>query len=65
MMKITAVVRPNFVRYIIPEHLIRTAEGWFQAAGRDGVEDVIIVAGYSTPAEDAVAVSVLRFPRSW
>jgi hypothetical protein len=51
---------PEVRRYIFQEPTLATLALWFQHAGRGGVEDVAIGAGYPTSDGDAIVASVLH-----
>jgi hypothetical protein len=51
---------PQVARYIFQDRTLEVLARWFQAAGREGVEDVAIAAGYPTADGDAVVAAVLH-----
>lgn len=57
---VVAHKRPLIGRYLIPDEIIGRVEAWFQEAGRAGVEDIAILAGYTTASGDAIAATALH-----
>jgi hypothetical protein len=57
---ISTRICPDVRRYIFQERTINTLGAWFQQAGRIGVEDVAIAAGYPTVDGDAIVAAVLH-----
>src|SRR6185503_6299078 len=51
---------PNVRRYIFQDRALGALAAWFQDAGRAGVEDVAVCAGYPTIDGDAVIVAALH-----
>jgi hypothetical protein len=51
---------PAVSRYIFQERTLESLTSWFQAAGRCGVEDFAIGAGYPTCDGDAIIATVLH-----
>lgn len=51
---------PPVRKYILQHCMLQLLSVWFQDAGRVGIEDVAIAAGYPTSDGDAVVASVLH-----
>ena len=51
---------PAVRRYIFQARTLDVLTSWFQDAGRDGVEDVAVCAGYPTIDGDAIVAAVLH-----
>lgn len=59
-MSISTHTCPSVRRYIFQERTLEVLSSWFQEAGRDGVEDVAVAAGYPTADGDAIVATVLH-----